>query len=66
MTREKALAVSEALYNIESFEDFRDNLNYFIEDLLVDNPNISSVFIKELNLLLQAELSRLNKVLDEM
>lgn len=66
MTREKALAISKALYNIESFEDFRDNLNAFIEDLLEDNPNISPVFIKELNLLLQAELSRLNKVLDEM
>ena len=66
MTREKALAVSKALYNIESFEDFRDNLNTFIEDLLEDNPNISPVFIKELNLLLQTELIRLNKILDEM
>ena len=66
MTREKALAVSKALYNIESFEDFRDNLNTFIEDLLEDNPNISPVFIKELNLLLQTELIRLNKVLDEI
>ena len=66
MTREKALAVSEALYNIESFEDFRDNLNTFIEDLLEDNPNISPLFIKELNLLLQTELGRLNRILDEM
>ena len=66
MTREKALAVSKALYNIESFEDFRDNLNTFIEDLLEDDPNISPVFIKELNLLLQTELIRLNKILDEM
>ena len=66
MTREKALAVSEALYNVESFEDFRDNLIAYIDDLLEDNSNISSVFIKELNLLLQTELSRLNKVLDEM
>ena len=66
MTREKALAVSEALYNIESFEYFRDNLNGFIEDLLIDNPNISPIFIKELNLLLQTELIRLNKVLNEM
>ena len=66
MTREKALAVSRALYDVESFEDFRDNLNAFIDDLLVDNPNISSVFIKELNLLLQTELSRLNRILDEM
>ena len=66
MTREKALAISGALYNIESFEYFRDNLNGFIEDLLVDNPNISPTFIKELNLLLQTELIRLNKILDEM
>lgn len=66
MTREKALAVSRALYDVESFEDFRDNLNAFIDDLLEDNSNISSVFIKELNLLLQTEMSRLNKVLDEM
>ena len=66
MTREKALAVSQALYNIESFEDFRDNLNDFIEDLLESNSNISSIFIKELNLLLQTEMSRLNRVLDEM
>lgn len=66
MTREKALAVSEALYNVESFEDFRDNLNDFIEDLLESNSNISPVFIKELNLLLQTELSRLNRILDEM
>ena len=66
MTREKALAVSQALYNIESFEDFRDNLNDFIEDLLESNSNISSVFIKELNLLLQTEMSRLNRILDEM
>ena len=66
MIREKALAVSEALYNIESFEDFRDNLNTFIEDLLEDNPNISPIFIKELNLLLQTELGRLNRILDEM
>ena len=66
MTREKALAISKALYNIESFEDFRDNLNTFIEDLLEDNSNISPVFIKELNLLLQTELIRLNKILDEM
>ena len=66
MTREKALAISKALYNIESFEDFRDNLNTFIADLLEDNSNISPVFIKELNLLLQTELIRLNKILDEM
>lgn len=66
MTREKALAVSEALYNVESFEDFRDNLIAYIDDLLESNSNISSVFIKELNLLLQTEMSRLNRVLDEM
>ena len=66
MTREKALAVSKALYNVESFEDFRDNLIAYIDDLLEDNSNISSVFIKELNLLLQTEMSRLNSILDEM
>ena len=66
MTREKALVVSQALYDVESFEDFRDNLNDFIEDLLESNSNISSIFIKELNLLLQTEMSRLNRVLDEM
>ena len=61
MTREEALAASNALNDIENFEMFMDEIERVLRLDLV-----SPEFDYELNLLLQNELARLNEALEKL
>ena len=61
MTREKAVAVSNTLNDIENFEMFMDEIEKILRLDLV-----SPEFDYELNLLLQNELARLNEALEKL
>ena len=65
MTREKALEVSRALDNIDGFETFMGEVDRAIintEDFI----SLSSRFKQDLKMLMQVELLRLKKVLEEL
>lgn len=65
MTREKALEVSRALDNIDGFETFMGEVDRAIintEDFISLSPR----FKQDLKMLMQVELLRLKKILEEL
>lgn len=65
MTREKALAVARALDNIDGFESLMDSVEAAVRDA-EDFCIISADFKEKLGNLMDSELRRLQKVLEDM
>ena len=65
MTREKALEVSRALDNIDGFEDFMGEVDRAMTNT-EDFISLSPRFKQDLKMLMQVELLRLKKVLEEL
>lgn len=65
MTREKALAVARALDNIDGFESLMDSVEAAVRDA-EDFCIISADFKERLGNLMDSELRRLQKALEDM